>query len=332
MIKQPIKIAICGFGRFAKKRILPALNITSKLKLAAIIDRDTNISQLPNNVLRFRSFDEMLNSSDIDCVYIATPNYLHASQTIESLKKGLHVICEKPMAINKNDCLKMIQTAKDKKLQLSVGHMLRYSDAINEVRNLIVSKSFGKLSFIEVIFNYDMKFTKRDWANSREYSGGGALIDAGIHCIDVIQFLLGTSIKLKNIDSFRANKKNIENEIECSFLSDDISCSIKVNSNKQYESSLILNFSNGKLNLKNFASTSGFIDIDFVSNKTSINNYLKKIDVTKTYSNQIDDFANSISSGKPNYHNAEQATEAIGIVEQIYGVAKLSLISDDSKH
>ena len=190
MIKQPIKIAICGFGRFAKKRILPALNSTSKLKLAGIIDRDTNILQLPNNVLRFRSFNEMLNSSDIDCVYIATPNYLHASQTIESLKKGLHVICEKPMAINKNDCLKMIQTAKDKKLQLSVGHMLRYSDAINEVRNLIDSNSLGKLLFIEVIFNYDMKFTKRNWANSIEYSGGGALIDAGIHCIDVIQFFV----------------------------------------------------------------------------------------------------------------------------------------------
>ena len=332
MIKKPIKIAICGFGRFAKKRILPALNTTSKLELAAIIDRDSNLLQLPNNILRFRSFNEMLNSSDIDSVYIATPNYLHASQTIECLKKGFHVICEKPMAINKNDCLKMIQTAKDKKLQLSIGHMLRYSDAINEVRELINSNTLGKLSSLELFFNYDVKFTERDWANSRKYSGGGALIDAGIHCIDVIQFLLGTNIKLKNVDSFRANKKNIENEIKCSFLSDDINCSIKINSNKQYESSLVINSSNGKLILKNFASTSGLVDIDFVSNKTAINNHLIRVDVTKTYLNQIDDFANSISAGKLNYHHAEQATEAIGIIEQIYEISKLSSTSVEAKH
>jgi predicted dehydrogenase len=326
MNKQPIKIAICGFGRFAKKRILPALNATAKLELAAIIDRDSNKLKLPNNVLRFNSINEMLNSSGIDSVYVATPNYLHASQTIKCLKKGFHVICEKPMAINKNDCLKMIQTAKENNLQLSVGHMLRYSDAINKVRDLIKSNTLGKLSSLELFFNYDIKFTERDWADSRKYSGGGALIDAGIHCIDVIQFLLGTNIKLKNIDSIKANKKNIENEIKCSFLSGDINCSIKINSNMKYDSSLIVNSLNGKLILKNFASTSGSVDINFISSKNSIKNYLIEVDVTRTYLKQIDDFANSISSGKPDYNYAEQATEAIGMVEKIYEISKLSTI------
>ena len=74
------------------------------------------------------------------------------------------------------------------------------------------------------------------------------------------------------------------------------------------------------------------VDIDFVSNKTTINNHLIKIDVTKTYLNQIDDFANSISEGKLNYHHAEQATEAIGIVEQIYEISKLSSTSVEEKH
>ena len=154
MNKYPIKIAICGFGRFAKKRILPAINKSDKLELAAIIDRDLDKFKLPANVLRFNSVNELLNSSGIDSVYIATPNYLHASQTIKFLKKGFHVLCEKPMAINKNDCLMMIQTAKENNLQLSVGHMLRYSDSINKVRDLIKSNKLGTILSLELVLKY----------------------------------------------------------------------------------------------------------------------------------------------------------------------------------
>ena len=94
----------------------------------------------------------------------------------------------------------------------------------------------------------------------------------------------------------------------------------------KYDSSLIVNSSNGKLILKNFASTSGSVDINFISSKNSIKNYLIEVDVTRTYLKQIDDFANSISSGKPDYNYAEQATEAIGMVEKIYEISKLSTI------
>tara|TARA_B110000014_G_scaffold202021_1_gene151807 strand:- start:171 stop:1154 length:984 start_codon:yes stop_codon:yes gene_type:complete len=326
MNKYPIKIAICGFGRFAKKRILPAINTSDKLELAAIIDRDLDKFKLPANVLRFNSVNELLNSSGIDSVYIATPNYLHASQTIKFLKKGFHVLCEKPMAINKNDCLMMIQTAKENNLQLSIGHMLRYSDSINKVRDLIKSNKLGTILSLELVFNYDIKFTERDWVDSKKYSGGGALIDAGIHCIDVVQFLLDTSITLKNIDYMKANEKNIENEIKCSFLSEDINCSIKINSNMKHETSLVIISSSGKLILKNFASTSGSVQINFLSSTNPSKSYVIEVDVTRTYLNQINNFANSISSGKYDYSHAKNATEAIGIIEEVYETSKLSII------
>jgi predicted dehydrogenase len=324
MVKRPLKIAICGFGRFAERRIIPALEKTSKIELVAVIDRGSRASKLPKNILRFKSFDEMLKSTLIDCVYIATTNYLHAPQAIECLKNGLHVLCEKPMAINKSDCSQMIDAAIKFNVQLSIGHMLRFSPAIIKVRDLMNIGTLGKINSLELFFNYDIKFTERSWAKSKNNSGGGALMDAGVHCIDTIQFLLDSDIKLKNVKMFNIDNNKIEQGIKSTFDAGDTHCLIEVHSNKEYFSCLVINSENGKLKLENFASTDSKVLINFTSIRENVKNQSFTIDVANTYLNQIENFVNTITSGKTDLKSAEQAEKAIELIETIYAKQNLS--------
>ncbi|MBT3871348.1 MAG: Gfo/Idh/MocA family oxidoreductase [Flavobacteriaceae bacterium] len=317
---NPLRIAICGFGRFTKKRILPVLNKSSRFEVIAIVGKGYKESE-DKKLLWFETIDELFQSTMIDCIYIATPNYLHASQTIKCLKKGVHVFCEKPMAINSVDCKQMIFEAEKNKLQLSIGHMLRYSTAINKVKNLIENNILGVIHSLKILFNYDVKYNQRSWAISKEYSGGGALIDAGVHCIDTIQYLINEDIKIEDCKLGLIDKSLIEHEIESNFTVKNIKCSMQVNSNKDYLSHLEIFSDNGLLTLENFASTSSSVKFKFVSSDNK--NISEYIDVEDTYQNQMDDFADNINSFQPDLSNTFQALNNIKVVEKIYEILKI---------
>jgi len=136
-----ISLAICGLGGFAKRRVLPALLSCPAVELVAVVDRSQTASEYLSNVACFMSLDELLKSGLAEAVYLCTPNYLHHSQAIECLRAGRHVFCEKPMATNSRDCESMLLLAKELNLQLTVGHMMRFSLGLQMARKWI---QYGK--------------------------------------------------------------------------------------------------------------------------------------------------------------------------------------------
>jgi predicted dehydrogenase len=135
-------------------------------------------------------WEELAEDPSINAVVIATPNALHATQTNACLRAGKHVLVEKPMATNVQDCEAMIATAEETNRVLMVGHCWRFRDEVLQLKERIES---GELGEIVKTRSYGLheRWGPSGWFTDPQFAGGGALIDMGVHAIDTTRFLLG---------------------------------------------------------------------------------------------------------------------------------------------
>lgn len=141
---------------------------------------------------RYTSFEDMAADPDIDAVVIGLPNYLHAPVTVQMLKAGKHVLCEKPMALSVAEGKEMIEAARQANRKLMIAHMWRFDPEILWLRRLVASGSLGKIfkAKSHAIWLYEGP-PPESWFVKPEFAGGGALADMGIHSIDTLRFVLG---------------------------------------------------------------------------------------------------------------------------------------------
>lgn len=203
-----IKAAILGYGVVGKKRHDSMLNSKS-YDIVAISDKDFKIHKKPSGkrIQYFDDFNDLLDSvSNLDAVFISLPNKFAAKATIKALKKNLHVFCEKPPARNAKELLKVRNTLykSDKKLKLMYGFNHRYHHSVTSAKALIDSKKFGKIINMRGVYGKSqlITFNQTDWRTKREESGGGVLLDQGIHMLDLMVFFGG---EFNKIHSFVSN-------------------------------------------------------------------------------------------------------------------------------
>lgn len=181
-----LKIGIAGFGKIGQIRALE-LSKNEHTILKAIFDINKP-SNLDNNIIFCNSFEELLNQ-DIDAVFICTFNNVLANYTTKALNAGKHVFCEKPPARTSQELLSVIEVEKNSNLILKYGFNHRYHYSVMEAKKIIDSGSMGKLLWLRGVYgkagsiDYD-----KNWRNYREYSGGGILIDQGIHMLDLMRY------------------------------------------------------------------------------------------------------------------------------------------------
>jgi len=139
----------------------------------------------------FTDYRELLEMKDLDAVSICTPNNLHAPMTIDALKAGKHVLCEKPMAITSEEADAMVKTAKETGLKLSVGYQSRYSDDAQLLKSMISEGELGKIYYAEALALRRRGVPTWGVFLSKEKQGGGPLIDIGTHSLDLTLWLMG---------------------------------------------------------------------------------------------------------------------------------------------
>lgn len=147
------------------------------------------------------NFEEVVNSEEINAVFICTPHHLHAPLGIQAARHGKHVIIEKPLATNLVDAEELICVCKENHVKLSVPYVNRYQSNVKRAKELVNTGAIGRIVSIEIRWISDKPdsywhggFTgkvKSDWRISREKSGGGILIMNCIHIFDYINFITG---------------------------------------------------------------------------------------------------------------------------------------------
>lgn len=203
MSSSTLRFGIVGCGRIGQRH---AEHVHRAGQLVAVCDIDINkASQLAqqHQCKAYASLSEMLDSCKIDIVSICTPNGLHAEQSIQSLRSGCHVLCEKPMAITSYDCEEMIKEAEKANRKLFIVKQNRFNPPVAELKRVIEEGKLGKILSVQLncFWNRNEAYYANSWKGTKDLDGG-TLFTQFSHFIDLLYWLFGdikeTKAFLKN--------------------------------------------------------------------------------------------------------------------------------------
>jgi UDP-N-acetyl-2-amino-2-deoxyglucuronate dehydrogenase len=331
-----LNFALIGCGHIAQRH---AKQIAHTGQLKAVcdiqIDKAVEMAQHYNANVYANFSDLLLHEPDIDVIAVCTPNGLHSQNTIEALRSGMHVICEKPMAIKTSDCRLMIAEAKKAGKQLFVVKQNRLNPPVQAIKNLLDKKKLGNIYSVHVncIWNRDASYYSDSWRGTMEMDGG-ILFTQFSHFIDLLYWMFGDVKDAIGYTKNFAHKEIIEFEdsgVACLQFENGILGSIhfSVNSYKknmegsvtivaekgtvkiggeylnELEYQLIENIEIGNLEKGNAAN-------DYGTYRGSMSNH------DKVYQHVADVILNNI----PNQFNGLDGLKTVEIIEKIYKAAR----------
>ena len=183
-----VRFGILGNAWIARDFVIPAMMSSTSCRVAGIASRKVLPSDFLPEIRHYPSYDELLDDPGIDAVYIPLPNALHCAWSIRAMRKGKHVLCEKPIAMNARECEEMIQASKDNHVILMEAFMYRYSDRMKQLESVLASGILGEIRGMHSDFGYTL-----DWdspARQDPALGGGSLYDVGCYCIDCMNLVM----------------------------------------------------------------------------------------------------------------------------------------------
>ena len=194
-MNEILKAGIIGYGYMGEIRER-MINQIPELELIGIYDTDTRVRDKIKKEYLLDSFERLLED-DVDIIFVCTPNVFSPKLCIESMKKGKHVFCEKPPGRHIQDIEDVINAEKgDVKLMFGFNH--RFHPGVIKAKVMIDSGRLGKIVSMRGVYGKSggMNF-KESWRNDKNVSGGGILLDQGIHMLDLFLYLCGDFDKVK---------------------------------------------------------------------------------------------------------------------------------------
>ncbi len=188
-----LKIAFIGTGYISKIHARAAQKLEDVELTAVVNHRPESMAAFAAEFTiprQYATIEALLQDGDVDAIVIGTPNYLHAPQTIAALDAGVHVMVEKPMAMDAAEAETMLEASRSSGALLMVAHCWRFD---SEVLWLLEQVKAGRLGKIIRTKGYSVHvhWGPAGWFTQKRYAGGGALADMGIHALDTARFLLG---------------------------------------------------------------------------------------------------------------------------------------------
>lgn len=344
---KKLKIGIIGVGSISHCHIGGYLN-NPNVELYAFCD--INEEQLKAmgekyGVERlFTKADDMLALPEIDAVSVCTWNAAHAPCTIAALNAGKHVLCEKPMAMSVEEGLAMKEAAEKSGKLLMIGFVRRYGNDCTILKDFIDNDQFGELYYTKATY-LRRKGNPGGWFGDMRYSGGGPLIDLGVHVIDLVRYLLGNP---KPVSVYAATFQKLFDRPDVkdtaaytpSHVIDDLKCDV------EDMATALIRFDNGAvLNVEasfslNVKSDSGSIELfgtkagakidPELEIFTNINDYMANVNLCAPtalsmdglFNNEIDHFVDCILGDKTCVSPAEDGVEMMRILKAAYESAR----------
>jgi phthalate 4,5-cis-dihydrodiol dehydrogenase len=186
---------MAGLG-VASTQILPPISTLPYIKITAAADTRTDALQKFRETYKgeaFTSVAAMCESPNVDAVYIATPNQLHAEHVIVAAERGKHAIVEKPMALSVAECDAMNEAAEKHKIKLLCGHTHSFDPPIRKIRQIVQSGELGKLCMINT-WNYN-EFMYRPRMKHELATSRGVVLNQGPHHVDVVRLIGGGLVR-----------------------------------------------------------------------------------------------------------------------------------------
>lgn len=190
-----LRIGVIGIG-WAGQQHIEAYQKTPGVEVVALAGMEDEVLQqlsLKHGVkATYKTWEDMLTSEDLDAVSVAVPTFLHAPIAMAALEIGIHVLSEKPIALNSLEGERMVEAARKSKRVLEVVFNHRYRGDVQKLRQIIVSGQLGETYYAKAAWLRRSGIPNLgSWFTNKKFSGGGPLLDLGVHVLDYSLFLLG---------------------------------------------------------------------------------------------------------------------------------------------
>ncbi|HWQ67130.1 MAG TPA: Gfo/Idh/MocA family oxidoreductase [Methanospirillum sp.] len=187
-----MKVGIIGCGAIGKKRALALSGHELVIAVDTSLERAMEIAQLKKCQTISTDYHDALQNNDIELVLISTTNEFLAQITLDAVTAGKHVLVEKPGGRNPEELIPIIHSAEKNHVYVKVGFNHRYHPALMKAKHLVQSGVLGQLLFIRARYGHGGRLGyEKEWRAFPEKSGGGELIDQGVHLIDLSRWFLG---------------------------------------------------------------------------------------------------------------------------------------------
>jgi predicted dehydrogenase len=195
--ERQIGYCIVGLGRISMQHFMPGTKNSKISRVTGLVsghrdkaDKMAAEYGVPSKgIYSYENFDSIADNQDIDAVYIALPNSMHAEYSIRAAKAAKHVLCEKPMATTIEDSQAMIDACKKANKKLMIAYRCQYEPTNLHAIQLIRTGKLGKIQSIESTHGFNIQ--PGEWRLDKRLAGGGPLMDVGIYSLNACRYLTG---------------------------------------------------------------------------------------------------------------------------------------------
>jgi 1,5-anhydro-D-fructose reductase (1,5-anhydro-D-mannitol-forming) len=194
---HPLGWAIAGLGKIASTQIAPAIARSATSTLVSVVSRDQAKAEAFAKEHGARrgtnTYQDMLADPEVDAVYIATPNAMHAGQVIEAAAAGKHVLCDKPLATSVADAERAVDACHSSGVRLGITFQTRFHDGVAEARRLVSDGALGRpvIAQVQVSAGRNLPVS---WRLDPELAGLGTINNLGVHGLDVLRYILDDEV------------------------------------------------------------------------------------------------------------------------------------------
>ena len=190
-----LKWGVLGAGSVAQRRAIPAINKAEGAELHALLSRDAARAQRLASEYGapkyYTTVPELLSDDALDAIYVSTPVYLHCEQVIAAAERGFHVLCDKPMAMNTEECQQMIDACQANGVHLQICFLFRFHSCFQQIKNWVQEGRLGQIVQGRVPFLKPFPIPQGAWRGNPAQGGGGCLMDLGAHGVDLLRYIIG---------------------------------------------------------------------------------------------------------------------------------------------
>lgn len=315
-MSRKVKWGVLGYATIARESFIPALLKADNSEFSALASRSAaKLRQYGESfnhpVKTYSDYDQLLDDPEIEAVYIPLPNALHKEWTIKAARKGKHVLCEKPLALDSEDCRQMITECRLNNVKLMEGFMYRYSDRIRKVQEIIRDNKLGRIKFIDSYFFSLGSRASGDRINPD--MGGGSLFDLGCYPVNLVGMITGAepvsisaeAIPINGVDRLLSAILRYENgiiaNIHCGWINEFRSLGATIMGTE------------GTLTVPEpFWGNAGSMFLKTPTGEREIS-----VAETDRFRAEIEDFAGAILENRPLLVNVEESIRNLKIIKEI---------------
>ncbi len=218
---KKVRWGVIGAGGIADRRTLPGMMLSEEAELIAVMEINDELAE--NLRVKYgakRAYTDhkaLLADPEVDVVYIASPVNCHKEQAIDAARAKKDILLEKPICLDIADAQEVLRVCEEEGVKIATGFLMRFHAINAKIRELVQSGAIGQVVSCRAQFTCWYPDIPGAWRQVKALSGGGALMDLGVHCIDLLQYIVGS--KAKRVASFsRTNTFNYEVEDQASLM------------------------------------------------------------------------------------------------------------------